>query len=81
MEEKKFDLLLDVMKFLENKDSQGSGLEDAIIDVLDSYQNSLTNGQKHFLMKEFVHYERKRRERQERKRIYTHEQRTESESF
>ena len=81
MEEKKFDLLLDVMKFLENKDSQNSGLEDAIIDVLESYQISLTNEQKHFLMKEFVHYERKRRDKKERDRIHASEQRTEAESF
>lgn len=81
MEEKKFDLLMDVMKFLETREPENPSLEDAIIDVLDHFQTSLTNEQKHYLMNEFVHYERKRLERKERTRIHEHEQRTRTESF
>ncbi len=70
MQEDKFRLLLTVFKILEKNDSGNKNLEDAIIGIIDFFDDHVTDDQKKEMLKEFVRYEELRKSVGKRKAIF-----------
>ncbi|MCX6818843.1 MAG: hypothetical protein NT129_02485 [Candidatus Aenigmarchaeota archaeon] len=64
MDNDKFSLLISVLDKLEEGCIGHSGLEDAIIKIINYFGYSLTKEQKEELSKEFIHYEKAKLERE-----------------
>ena len=63
MNRENFEILIGVLKKLQKMDCNGSRIEDAIVEILDSIENNLDNEQKQNLIKEFINYQRLRQEK------------------
>ena len=60
MDEKRFVLLVELLKFMEKSDLKGGKIDETIISMIDKFDDTLTKEQKSILMKEFVKYVRKK---------------------
>ena len=74
MDNDKFDLLISILEDLEKEDVSHSNLESAIVKIIDQFDTNLTNEQKNEVLKEFIHYEKVRREEQNNKKILAEEE-------
>ena len=62
MDDKRFELLVELLKLMEKNDLKGEGVDETIVSLMDKFDDQLTKEQKSLLMKEFVKYARKEHE-------------------
>lgn len=72
MDENKFRIFFSVLKAMENEDVSKGSIENVIIKIIDNSEKAMTEEQKNRIYNEFVHYERKRKERRESEKRYAH---------
>ena len=71
MNDEKFNILISILDSLEKDDINHSSLEHAIVRLIDNFDEALTNEQKEELSREFIHYERVRREKDSNRKSLT----------
>jgi hypothetical protein len=74
MNEDKFSLLISILDSLEKEDINHSNLENAIVRLMDHFDEALTKDQKEELSKEFIHYERVRQDKENHKKSLTEDE-------
>jgi len=74
MNDEKFNLLISILDSLEKEDINHSSLENAIVRLIDNFDEALTNEQKEELSREFIHYERVRREKDSNRKSLTEDE-------
>ena len=74
MNDEKFNILISILDSLEKEDINHSSLENAIVRLIDNFDEALTNEQKEELSREFIHYERARREKDSNRKSLTEDE-------
>ena len=77
MNEEKFHMLIDVLKVLEKH--RGENTQDSIIEIIDIYDEQLSNDQKASVLREFLEF--KKRTEEKTRRFTEHADRTRMEEF
>ena len=62
MDDKRFELLVDLLRFMEKNDLKGEKVDETIVSLMNKFDDQLTKEQKSLIMKEFVKYSRKKDE-------------------
>jgi len=63
MKEKNFKSFVELLRFLKKGDSEKSSVKETIINMVNNYEKDLTQEQRADLLKDLVHYEKKRQEK------------------